>query len=159
MNASWDASRLKSIRAHRKMMSNSPSLRLDVACNDPDNGLFSGTAQMMQIETWDKETVELECFCRPPRFTEGDGWIRIHRLKWPIVRSKEWMGNWCWNAYWLQPFTLIGLLHAAHKAGFFRCVSGPSHLFDNWNDTPRNFNTDLWTTNLWGRHGIGVVAK
>ena len=134
-----------------------PALRLDVACNDPDNGLFAHIAEHLQVTTWDGENIELECQrMRAPRFTEVSGGIRFMRHVWPTLASKEWYGNnWCWNAYWLAPEDLISLLRCAQVSGMFHCGCAPTQLYENWNNGP--FNVDLWTANLWGRHSIGVA--
>lgn len=131
--------------------------RLDVCCNDPDNGIFAHQAEALQVDTWDGEIIEFECrSLRAPRFTEKSGVIRICRRNWPILASKEWHGNWCWNAYWLAPSTLLDLLAALKTARLFHCGCGPTQLYDNWNDDSAPFARDLWAANLWGRHSIGV---
>lgn len=38
-----------------------PRARLDVCCNDPDNGLFAHTAEQLQVTTWDGADLQLEC--------------------------------------------------------------------------------------------------
>lgn len=131
--------------------------RLDVCCNDPDNGLFSGRAAALNLSTWDGELIEIEAAdMSGPRFSEKPGAIRICRRDWPILASKDWYGNWCWNAYWLSPDVLVDLLAAVKKSGMFNCSCGASQLFHNWNDDDA-LNRDLWLANLWGRHGIGTV--
>ena len=135
-----------------------PAIRLDVLCNDPDNGLFAHTAEGLQVTTWDGEDIEFECCStRAPRFSEGDGRIRIARRWWPCLRSREWYGNWCWNAYWLEPAIIVALLLAVRRSGMFRCTHAPTGLYENWNDEHASFDQTLWNANLWGRHSIGVV--
>lgn len=136
-----------------------PRVRLDVCCNDPDNGLFAHCAEGLQVTTWDGEDIEFECSTfRSPRFTEGDGRIRIARRWWPYLRSEDWYGNWCWNAYWLEPAVVVALLAAVKKARLFHCCQGPSGLYENWNDDVAPLDVTLWSANLWGRHSIGKVA-
>ena len=138
-------------------MNGTPSIRLDVLCNNPDNGLFAHRADGLQVTTWDGEGVEFFCQrVRAPRFVEINGGFQFMRRKWSILRSKEWYGNWCWNAYWLTVSDTIDLLARVHASGMFDCEHGPSPMFDNWRAP--EFNRVLWTANLWGRHSIGVVA-
>lgn len=133
-------------------------LRLDVACNDPDNGLFAHRAEALQVTTWDGELIELELVReRGPRFAEKAGAIRLLRHDWPILASTEWYGNWCWNAYWLAPETAAALLAAVKRSRMFHCSCGPSQLYENWNDDGAALNRDLWLANMWGRHGIGAL--
>lgn len=131
-----------------------PHLRLDVACNDPDNGIFPHRAEMLQVATWDKEDIEFVANRRAPRFGEMIGGIRIFRRVWPILSSIEWHGNWCWNSYRLEPGVLISLLEAGKRSGLYHCDGAPSALYENWNSEER-FNRDLWFANLWGRHSVG----
>lgn len=132
-------------------------LRLDVCCNDPDNGIFWHRAAGLQVESWDGEAVELEPLRSDPRFTEVNGGIRLCRREWPVLASKEWFGNWCWNAYWLAPSIMLDLLNTVKRSKLFHCGCGPSQLYDNWNDDDAPLNRDLWMANLWGRHGVGEV--
>ena len=131
-------------------------LRLDVACNDPDNGLFAGRAEQINAVTWDGELIEFEANGRAPVFYERPGALRICRRNWPILASQDWYGNWCWNAYWLTPSVMAQCLATIHKARHFRCSCGPSVLYDNWNEGA--FDEALWSANLWGRHSIGEAA-
>ena len=134
-----------------------PRMRFDVCCNDPDNGLFAHIAEQLEVTTWDGADLQLECVReRAPRFAELPGHVRLMRRKWPILASKEWYGNWCWNAYWLEPPVLVGLLAAVKASEMFHCCEGPSQLYDNWND-PGTIDEALWLTNLWGRHSIREV--
>jgi hypothetical protein len=134
-------------------------LRLDVCCNDPDNGLFVGRADGLQLTTWDDALIELETryWECGPRFTEKSGTIRIARRTWPILAAKEWYGNWCWNAYWLAPTTLLDLLSTVKKARQFHCTNAPTQLYENWNDDEAPLSRALWLANLWGRHSIGAT--
>jgi hypothetical protein len=63
-----------------------PKVRLDVCCNDPDNGIFAHRAEQLQVNTWDGETIELVSLRDPaPRFAEGSLTIRLCRRNWPIL--------------------------------------------------------------------------
>lgn len=135
-------------------MSGQPRIRLDVACNDPDNGLFAFCAEQLQVHTWDGESIELAACRAAPRFRELSGAIRLCRGVWPTLASKEWYGNWCWNAYWLHPEVAADLLMVVKRSGLFHCDCGPSQLFDNWNDAAVPLDRGLWLANLWGRHSL-----
>jgi hypothetical protein len=134
-------------------------VRLDVCCNDPDNGIFAGRAEALQVETWDGESIEFMSARAPaPRFSELTGAIRLCRRNWPILAAKGGYGNWCWNAYWLQPSGLVELLATVKRAGQFHLDCGPTDLYENWNDAAVPLDHRLWLANLWGRHAIGEVA-
>jgi hypothetical protein len=135
------------------------AIRLDVLCNNPDNGLFAYQAEGLQVTTWDGEDIEFTCQrVRAPRFVEVSGGFRFMRVKWSILYSREWFGNWCWNAYWLTPEDIMRLLARVKASRAFSCDQGPTALFGNWNDDAE-FKTDLWLANLLGRHSIGQVSS
>jgi hypothetical protein len=134
-----------------------PSIRLDVCCNNPDNGLFAGRADGLQVTTWDNQDIEFERTGRAPNFHEKSGQIRIARHWWPYVRSTDWFGNWCWNAYWIETAVIIRLLATVKATRLFDCTLGSDTLFDNWNDKEKPLDETLWAANLWGRHSIGII--
>ena len=100
-------------------------MRVDVhfACNDPDNGLFAGRAGTAAV-TWAGVLCELEL---DPfggvKFTELGNAIRIHRQNFPIVASKDWVGNWCWNAYRFEYPVYRRLIRTLAKHGW-KCTGG-----------------------------------
>lgn len=106
------------------------SLRIDVACNDPDNGLFAHKAVMFAIHepVFSLSTRRGEAL----RFVEKSGHVRICRRDWPVRRSREWVGNWCWNSYWFPWSIGIGLLAAIHKTDKYGCDEAASSLYDLW---------------------------
>lgn len=71
-------------------------LYLDVACNNPDNGLFTGRATMLQIGCAEFQANDWE---RGVSFAEIEGGIRLAGKRWRVENSKDWVGNWCWNRY------------------------------------------------------------
>ncbi len=71
---------------------------LDVACNDPANGLCSGHADMLQIG---HTQFEPRRSGNGPRFSETRDTIILSGKSWAIASSKYWVGNWCWNRYHL----------------------------------------------------------
>lgn len=123
---------------------------LDVACNDPDNGLFAGRAPMLQLGCAELSGNPF----RPPRFVELDNSIRLSGKLWHCNWSKEWLGNWCWNRYLLTPpgrgsthrWYLVEFVKWLRGRKLFHCDVAPSDFFD-W------FNNDLHCTDA-GLHSI-----
>jgi hypothetical protein len=105
---------------------------IDVACNDPDNGLFAGQAMFIQIGDIELDGERWPGFA----FTEGDGWIRLHRRKFRIVGSKDWVGNWCWNRYALDRAEAKRLI-ATLRTNRWRCTCGPSRWCEWFNSEGR----------------------
>lgn len=82
-------------------------VRIEVACNDGDNGIFAGRAEGLAfVAAGERIGLDLQCW-PAPKFTETDKGIRFFRRNCEVFESKEYYGNWCWNAY------LIGLSDAA----------------------------------------------
>jgi hypothetical protein len=98
------------------------------ACNDPDNGLFAGKVAMATYDDMELESPGFGDFA----FTEGSGFIRIHRRKFEILASKDWVGNWCWNAYRLRRPEAKRLLLTLRDNGW-RCTCGPCRWYDWFN--------------------------
>lgn len=98
------------------------------ACNDPDNGLFDGKTMMASYGDVELEAPGWQSYA----FTEGEGFIRIHRRKFEIVGSQDWVGNWCWNAYALRRDEAKRLLLTLRANGW-RCTCGPCRWYDWFN--------------------------
>lgn len=106
-------------------------VRIDIACNDPDNGCFAGCAQMIELPDGLME-LEARSYDRPPRFADLGGAFRLAGKRWPYQRSKDWFGNWCWNAYWLTDADARAFLIWLHGRKLFDCTCGEERLFNIW---------------------------
>lgn len=112
-----------------------PIVFIDFACNDPDNGLFAGRAGQAN---YGPDNIEIESpnWLDGYKFTElkrgRQALIRIHRRTFEYVDSREWLGNWCWNRYWLRRDEMKRLLMTLRDNGW-RVSCGPHVFFDWWN--------------------------
>ena len=106
-----------------------PQLRaIDFACNDPDNGEFAGKVWRAEV---DDNEIEAPGH-RPVAFTVTRDGFRIHRKEFEVVRSKDWLGNWCWNRYWLKPEEHERLIEHLRMSSW-RCSCGESAFKDRFN--------------------------
>ena len=112
------------------------NIRIDMACNDPDNGVFAGQVCAISLA---HDLLELEAtawtitsFRGCPTLKETSGGIRLSGKPWPVVRSKEWIGNWCWNAYWMDEEIAADFAVWLHRRGMFRPDNGEARLFEMW---------------------------
>jgi len=125
---------------------------IDIACNDPDNGNFAYVAEQIQIGD---QFIELEARRRAPRFVELDGAIRLAGKSWPITGSKGWIGNWCWNGYWMKIPTIVEFLCWLHKRKLFDLTCGEERIFNIWRlDVPLDrafLDRMLGKPSTWGR--------
>lgn len=104
-------------------------IMVDIACNDPDNGSFAGRAEMIQIG----DLLELASKRDPaPKIVEIAGAIRFAGKVWPVHGSKDWVGNWCWNGYWMDIPVAVEFLTWIHGRDFYHADSGEERLFNRW---------------------------
>jgi len=104
-------------------------VRIEIACNNPDNGLFDGVARAIHIgpvelssNTWDWA----------PRLTEGDGWIRIGGKKLRCSGSTYGVVNWCWKAYFWERDDVEALLNWPRFRKWFSVDTGTESLYGKW---------------------------
>lgn len=103
-------------------------VRIDFACNDPANGDFAGRAMMASYGDIEIEAPSWDGF----KFTELGGAIRIHRRVFSVHSIKYWLGNWCWNGYWLPRADAKRLLMTLRDNGW-RVTCGPCRFYDWFN--------------------------
>lgn len=88
-----------------------------VACNDPDTGGFAGKAGALCLSLRDGATLlDLEAttdvgFALPDAHAATHPRrLRLSRWLYGYEHSTQWIGNWCWNAYWLNHGSAIKLV-------------------------------------------------
>lgn len=114
-------------------------LRFDVCCNDHGDGSFASRASALSLPD---DLLELGAYDeRGPVFRDFGHSLRLGRRLFPYERSKEWYGNWSWNAYWLKAPDAIELLAWVHAQAIFYVDGGHTWLFDRW-ERRRPFDVD-----------------
>lgn len=101
---------------------------VDFACNDPDNGNFAGRVWMGCIDG-----NEIERCAGDVAFTFMGSSIRLHRATFAIEDAREWVGNWCWNRYWMTVKEANRLASHLRDHGW-TCNSGEQRFFDWMNN-------------------------
>lgn len=102
---------------------------ISFACNHPDNGNFCGRADFIHYADSD---LELYGNCSV-RYLD-DGRIRISRKVFTYLRLKEWFGNWCWDAVWMQRAEARRLLRYLKDSKTWHAEAGPCRLYEWFND-------------------------
>ncbi|WP_303763543.1 hypothetical protein [Sphingobium yanoikuyae] len=117
---------------------------IDIACNDPDNGLFDGRARAIHVDMPGDTLMELAASDMVgPRMREVDFGIAISNKHWPVLGSAYGVGNWCWNRYWMSVETAVDFLAWTHQRGRFDVEQAEERLFAAWK-CPRALPVDLF---------------
>ena len=81
-------------------------LLIDFACNDPDNGNFTGRCDKVELPE-SSFSVECTMLYGGVKISFDGETLSFGRLKIPHHGHKTWVGNWCWDGCWLAiPDTL-----------------------------------------------------
>jgi len=113
-------------------MKGSRSIVVHFACNG-DQGLFQGFAEGISIETR-RGSIDLD---GEARFTVDSQMLRfrIARIWFPFMSERQWVGNWCWNAYLMKRPQALRLIAALRGAGW-TCSGGDTRLCDWYERLP-----------------------
>lgn len=111
---------------------------VDFACNDPDNGSFAGKVFMASRSGND---LEADNWPDGYKFTDGGTFIRIHRCKFKVEHSKDWVGNWCWSRYWFSYSEYRRLIRTMAAHGW-RCTGGLARWSDAFDALTRREPND-----------------
>lgn len=104
-------------------------IMVDVACNDPNNGLFAGRAEMISIGS---DLLELTARRSAPKFVETEVGFRLAGKVWPVHSNRHGVGNWCWNGYWMKTRDAVSFLAWLHGRRLFCAEQGETRLFNMW---------------------------
>lgn len=119
---------------------------VDICCNDPDNGLFDRRAAAIQIydRCGGQNLIELAAknMVGPAMRATASG-IAISNKQFPVLDSREWVGNWCWNRYLMTVETTVALFVWLHAKGRFGVDMADERLFNAWK-SPSAFPGDTF---------------
>ena len=109
-------------------------LRVMLACNDPDNGNWTGKADMVEIEGIELEgrAVSVDHYPRKMRKAlsgEGIETLRIGRCVVPSLGYRRWVGNWCWDCAHVRAMNALHILNYLVSRGW-RCTAGTCEVAD-----------------------------
>lgn len=109
-------------------------LRIDIACNDPDTGVFAHEAHAISIGD-----IELDSYGAPRRFVlmEGGDQFRLSGKPWRYYAYKYGIGNWCWDGFWMTQADAADFVNWLRQRRLFDCTQAPERFFDWYNsDAP-----------------------
>lgn len=100
---------------------------ISLACNHPENGCFSGWVEAISFPS---EFLELETYFRPRRLRDEGDHIVLSGKRWPVLGSKGYYGNWCWDAYFFEPRVAVAFLQWLRQRQLFCAGMGWSEVFE-----------------------------
>ena len=121
-----------------------------LACNDHRNGRFKGSFDAAELLGLDGD--RLMAFEGPP--IKARFWLRSKcgappsfsvtgrnaglplRIWLHAENYRQWYGNWCWDAFFVQPETAAKFLHVVRIAKW-HCYEAESGLFALWREPGR----------------------
>lgn len=107
-------------------------VRVDVACNHPDNGVFDYGARFIEIGNLELAAHDYD---RPPRFMVIDEQrFRLSGKVWKYEDRRCGVGNWCWDAFYMPLPDVADFINWLWGRKTFAIDQGPSALFDWWRD-------------------------
>ena len=77
----------------------------------------------------------------------NDRIIQVHGYRFKFISRHEWVGNWCWNQYWMPASYACGLINVLLRSRQWSIEEAYTELFDKWKRgelfTPRDFGFDF----------------
>jgi len=99
-------------------------ITLMLAVNDHRNGMPDGLCRAASLSDPELLSLESPHIGRHLRFAAGPDWLHLGRHRaWPHYGEIPWPGNWCWNAYRMDPGDCAGLLNFLVAKGYTRTVA------------------------------------
>lgn len=128
-----------------------PLVSVHMACNDPDNGDFTGHVCRISLENNALELTAkawtITSYRRCPLLRDvtarGRHVFYLSGKPWQYERRQSWVGNWCWEGFALTAPVATEFLVWLHGRGLFQCEGGWVELTEAW-DAPELKLPDEW---------------
>lgn len=108
---------------------------VDLLCNDPRNGLFTGRVEALNVgPNMSLQSTRFEWGPRL-RYLSNEtplAGIAIARKHFPIVGYKYGAGNWCWDRVLMKDAHATELLNWLRPKGWFDLDEAEERLFNWW---------------------------
>ena len=107
--------------------------RIELCCNDGDNGAFTGFASAIHVGDLELISRRWHHASRPgPRLRiEADRFVLAGKA-WPYERMKSYFGNWCWEAFWVEPDVCADFLIWLHGRRLMSVEIAEHRVFNLW---------------------------
>ena len=131
-------SSLKSRRGGRRHEQASHYITIALYCNDYRNGAF---AHCCEAITFPSLALELHASRQAPRLRLGENGIVLSGKHWPVVGQINWYGNWCWDAFRMQPLIAVNFLIWLRERRAYHSDGGWEELHDWYVDPDKSIET------------------
>lgn len=120
-----------------------PMVMLHVACNDGDNGLFSGKAEALEIQYGrdldDRLSFSPNFFDWSPAFVVDweKQWLQIGGLpRINYTKHGAHVGNWCWDCFKVRREDAANLIAHPKIRKWFSLDEAPTDLWEAYHGRP-----------------------
>lgn len=119
---------------------------ISLCCNNPDNGMFEGRFDKVQIgqdiltldnQYWPPRSPRLKYRFKGDEHAAGNfgadpvvGGIRVSRRFFEVWGHKAWWGNWCWDLVLMTPDVTIDFVNYLKELNVFQVESGETRWFN-----------------------------
>lgn len=119
-----------------------------LCCNDPNNGLFLGKAESIEVGDIELEGPSIAISYKEQKLSraspmEGEHTLRIGRLQVPALGYKTWVGNWCWDAAKVRGVHALRILNFLAAKPHWHCTQAVCEIYEAFNDR-RKITPDEW---------------
>jgi hypothetical protein len=97
------------LRATSQLTALQPTLRVDFACNNPDNGQFEGLCSGISIEDESRDYA-IHYICLELKMTWTADEITLDGEPFQVCGRRCWVGNWCWDGTRLRAADAVRLV-------------------------------------------------
>lgn len=121
-----------------------------ICCNDPDDGSMSRNAYgiVLKFSVWhDFELGGGDCTFS--HVEKKPHTLRLGRREYPYQRMKPWVGNWCWNAYYLRPVIAAKLVGDLMRDGRWQNEGGLVEACEAWDRKDVFGFMKMWSDELF----------
>ena len=124
-------SSLKDRRGGRRGKEPPRYITIAFCCNDPCNGNFADRCEGI---TFPSLALELQASRQAPVLRLVEPGIVLSGKHWPVVGQISWYGNWCWEAFRMQPGVATDFLIWLRKRRAYHSDGGWDELHDWYAD-------------------------
>lgn len=123
--------------------------RIELCCNDPDNGNPVGAACAIRFSgsgadvgancvntLWGGGDIKIglvpvENSCPGNNYASHK--LQIGRVKIFCFEYRGWFGNWCWDAAWIAGVDALAIANYLERLKYWHCEEGPDKFYEKFN--------------------------